>query len=190
MASSLEKLVAAPPPGATIDVAWRSFELRPKNAPPLPPDYLARIQAARPQLYAIAREHYGLEMNPGPFGFDSRPALVGAKVAEAAGVGPAYHAAAMRAYWQEAKDLNDRAVLGALATEVGLERAAFLAALDDPARNAQVEADIDLARQYGLNGVPALVFDNRYLVSGAQPLPVLTDVVERILAESDAAASA
>jgi predicted DsbA family dithiol-disulfide isomerase len=42
---------------------------------------------------------------------------------------------------------------------------------------------VELARQYGLNGVPALVFDNRYLVSGAQPFDVLRRVVDQITAE-------
>jgi predicted DsbA family dithiol-disulfide isomerase len=46
-----------------------------------------------------------------------------------------------------------------------------------------VQQDIDLARQYGLNGVPALVFDNRYLVSGAQPADMLRRVVDQIAAE-------
>lgn len=168
-----------------MDVVWRSFELRPKHAPPPPPDYLERIQAARPQLYAIARERYGLEMNPGPFGFDSRPALIGPKVAEGEGVGPAYQAAVMRAYWQEAQDLSDPAVLGTIADAVGLDRDAFMAALQEPDMVAAVDGDIELARQYGLNSVPALVFDSKYLVSGAQPPPVLVEIVERIVAERD-----
>lgn len=165
----------------TIQVQWRSFELRPKDAPPLPPDYLERIQAARPRLYAVAREQYGLELNPGPFGFDSRPALIGAKVAEAAGVGAAYQRAVMHAYWQEAADIADPAVLGAIAQAIGLDSADFLAALDDPAYIAQVDQDIAQARAYGLDGVPAMVLKGQYLVSGAQPLPVLQQVLGEIL---------
>ena len=46
------------------------------------PEYRARIEAARPQLYAMAREQYGLELNVGTFGINSQPALVGAKFAE------------------------------------------------------------------------------------------------------------
>jgi predicted DsbA family dithiol-disulfide isomerase len=47
-----------------------------------------------------------------------------------------------------------------------------------------VSADIDLARQYRLDGVPALVFAEKYLVMGAQPYNVLKQVVERVQAES------
>ena len=134
-------------------------------------------------LLQVARERYNRELNPGPWGIDSRPALVGAKFAEAHGAGPAYHDGVMRAYWQQARDISDRAVLAEVAAAAGLASTSLLAALDDPAYDAAVQQDIDLARQYGLNGVPALVFDNRYLVSGAQPADMLRRVVDQIAAE-------
>lgn len=172
----------APP----VEVHWRAFELRPQGSPPIPPEYRRRIEAMQPRLHAVAREHYGREINQGPSGIDSRPALIGAKYAESRGGGAAYHAAVMRAYWQEARDIGDRTVLAEIAAAVGLDRDEFLAALDDPAFDAQVQADIDQAHAYGLNGVPALVFDNRYLVSGAQPPDVLRSVVAQIAAERSA----
>lgn len=179
MASSLEKLVAS----HGVTVQWHSFELRPKDAPPLPPEYKEKILAGRPRLYAVARESYGLELNQGPFGIDSRPALIGAKYAEAQGVGAAYHDAVMRAYWLEAKSIEDREVLAAIAVAVGLDREPFLAALNDTALEQEVLNDIAWAHSNGLNGVPALVFQGKYLVSGAQPYDVLTRVVEQIRAE-------
>ena len=153
----------------------------------MPPEYLARVKAGRPRLLQIARDHYGLELNPGPHGINSRDALIGAKFAEAQGHGPAYHAAVLHAYWQRANDIGERVVLGMIAQSIGLEEAAFLAALDDPQYDQQVEADVEQASQYGLNGVPALVFNNKYLVSGAQPYEVLRQVVEKIAAEENSA---
>ncbi len=166
-----------------LAIHWRAFELRPAGGPPVPPEYRARIEAFRPQLLQVARERYTRELNQGPWGIDSRPALVGAKFAEAHGAGPAYHDGVMRAYWQQARDISDRVVLAEVAAAAGLASTSLLAALDDPAYDAAVQQDIDLARQYGLNGVPALVFDNRYLVSGAQPADVLRRVVDQIAAE-------
>lgn len=168
-----------------VTVQWHSFELRPQGSPPIPPEYLTRIEESRAQMQQLARETYGVEMNPGPFGKDSRPALVGGKFAEAEGRGPAYHARMMRAYWDEAQNIEDRTVLLRLAGEVGLDTTAFAAALNDPAYIRQVDADIALAGRYGLNGVPALVFDNKYLISGAQPPDVLRRVVDQIVAERD-----
>lgn len=149
----------------------------------MPPALRQRIEAARPQLYATARTQYGLELNMGPLGADSRPALVGDKFAEAQGVGPAYHQAVFRAYWQQAADIGDRSVLAAVAEGAGLGRSAFLAALDDSAYHAAVDADIAQAQAYGLSGVPAMVFAGKYLVVGAQPYPVLRQAVEQVLAE-------
>ncbi len=177
--ASLEQLEAS----HAVDVHWHSYELRPKGSPPMPAEYRARIDANKPRLYAMAREQYGLALNQGPFGIDSRPALAGAKFAEQQGMGRAYHHALMHAYWIDAQDIGDREVLADLAVSVGLERATYLASLDDPHYDEQVQLDIDQARQFGLNGVPALVFDNRYLISGAQPYPVLVQATEQVQAE-------
>ena len=151
----------------------------------MPPAYIERIKAGRPQLYALARERYGVELDQGPFGQNSRPALIGAKYAETQNKGDTYHNAVFEAYWLHARPIGDLDVLAEIAVEVGLEREAFLAALDDPQYDAQVEADVEQAAAYGLSGVPAIVFEQRYLVSGAQPTPVLQQVVDRIEAESE-----
>jgi predicted DsbA family dithiol-disulfide isomerase len=163
-----------------VEVVWRSYELRPQGSPPIPPEYLARIKATEPRLMKMAREHYGLELNRGPMGIHSRAALIGAKYAEAIGHGAQYHDAVFRAYWQRANHIEDMEVLAEIAQSIGLEREAFLAALHDKAYEVQVENDIEQAYQYGLTGVPALVFGARYLVSGAQPYEVLRQVVEKV----------
>jgi predicted DsbA family dithiol-disulfide isomerase len=177
--SSLEKLEAS----HDVDVQWHSYELRPKGSPPMPAEVKERIDANKPRLLEMAREQYGLELNQGPFGLDSRPALIGAKFAEEQGAGVAYHYAVMRAYWLDAKDISGASVLADIAESVGLAREGFLAALEDPRYDEQVQADIDQAREFGLNSVPSLVFDNRYLVAGAQPYPVLVQATEQVQAE-------
>lgn len=149
----------------------------------MPEAYRARIEASRPQLYRTAREQYGLELNAGPFGIDSRPALIGAKYAEAQGYGDQYHKVVFKAYWQDGQDISDLKLLADVAEGVGLERGAFLAALDNPAYDAAVAADIDQAQAYGLTGVPAMVLADRYLVVGAQPYAYLEQAVRQVLAE-------
>ncbi|KAA3665408.1 MAG: hypothetical protein DWQ04_00715 [Chloroflexi bacterium] len=167
-----------------VSIHWRSYELRPAGAPPISPEYRERILAARPQMIAMAREHYKLEINNGPFGIDSRPALVGAKFAESEGKGEAYHDAVFRAYWQEGQDIGETAVLTTIAQTVGLPQDAFLAALNDDQFENQVTADIEQAIAYGLRGVPALVYNNKFLVSGAQPYDMLVQVAEKAREEA------
>ncbi len=131
-----------------------------------------------------AREQYGLDLNVGPFGIDSRPALIAEKYAEAQGRGATFHKAVMQAYWQQARSIDDKAVLKEIVEQVGLSSENFDDVLANPAYNAAVSADVDLAREYGLTGVPALVFADRYLVVGAQPYEVLKQVAEKILEEA------
>ena len=150
----------------------------------MPPEYRARIEAGRPRLYAIAQEQYGLTLNVGPFGINSRPALIGAKFAEEQGAGDAYHDAMFRAYWQKAQDISELDVLADVATAVSLDADAYLAALDDPHYQSQMQADVEQAFAYGLSGVPALVYNNKFLVSGAQPYEVLVEVAEKAQQEA------
>ena len=131
-----------------------------------------------------AREQYGLDLNVGPFGIDSRPALIAEKYAEAQGRGATFHKAVMQAYWQQARSIDDKAVLKEIVEQVGLSSENFDDVLANPAYDAAVSADVDLAREYGLTGVPALVFADRYLVVGAQLYEVLKQVAEKILEEA------
>lgn len=163
-----------------IALRWRSYELRPAGSPPIPPEYLARIQAGQPQLARMMMEQHDVVLKQGKFGTNSRPALIGDKYAEAKGVGALYHAAVNDVYWLEGRAIDDLAVLSEIAESAGLERAAFLAALGDPAYEAQVDRDVEQARVYGFSGVPALIFEEKYLVSGARPYEFLAEVVDKL----------
>jgi predicted DsbA family dithiol-disulfide isomerase len=167
-----------------VTIIWRSFELRPANAPPIPDWYKERIIAARPQFEAMARERYDLEINSGPFGIDSRPSLIGAKFAEAQGKGRAYHDLAFRSYWQNALDISKADVLLEIAENVGLDQNAFTFALSNRLYIQQVDSDIRQAQIYGIQGVPAMIFEEKYLVSGAQPYEVLSDVIYQVSQEN------
>lgn len=171
-----------------VAVRWRSYELRPQGSPPIPPADLARIEASRPQFAQMMWQQYGVEIQQGPFGIDSRPALIGEKYARTQNLGDAYHEAVTQAYWLEGRSIEDRTVLREIAVTMGLDGDAFLAALTDSAYEAEVNADIQQASDYGFSGVPALVFNNRYLVSGARPYEVLAQVADKIEQEESSLA--
>jgi predicted DsbA family dithiol-disulfide isomerase len=168
-----------------IDLHWRAYELRPAGSPPIPPWYAARIEQARPRFHEMMQTTYGMTINEGRFGITSRKALIGAKVAEAhaADGGYGYHDAVLRAYWMEARDISELDVLREIAAAVGMDADAFVTALDDPAYDDAVSADVHEAALKGLSGVPALIFDGKFLLSGAQPVEVLRHVVERLEAD-------
>jgi predicted DsbA family dithiol-disulfide isomerase len=163
-----------------LDLHWHSFELRPAGSPPMPEAYRERIEAMRPRMEQMAQEVYNVTLKRPPMGVNSRPALIGMQYAQDQGVGLAYHEAVFRAYWQAERDIGDRAVLLELAESAGLERTGFAAALDDPAWLEAMLTDVEQAHAMGISGVPALIFERKYLVSGAQPVDALVNVVEQV----------
>jgi predicted DsbA family dithiol-disulfide isomerase len=89
----------------------------------------------------------------------------------------------LRAYFTDSLNLGDRKVLAELAAEVGLDQVETAAVLESNAYADQVNADIDAARLLNITGVPFFVFNNKYAVSGAQPGPVFTEVLDTVWAE-------
>lgn len=84
------------------------------------------------------------------------------------------------AYFVEGQDIGEEAVLRALAETVGMPGAIVDGALEDAAlREATEKLADDLASQ-GISGVPSLLLDQHFLVSGAVP----TDDLVRILPQA------
>jgi protein disulfide-isomerase len=86
-----------------------------------------------------------------------------------------------QAYFSEGKLISDRDVLNELASEVGVTGVDQLwegdLFVDD------VRHDEATAHSYGITGVPAMVFDGKYLVVGAQGVAGYTQALEQTWAE-------
>ncbi len=144
--------------------------------------YKERIAAAWPQTSQTAKERFGVEMEHHRWGIKSRWALEGAKYAEEKGFGDAYHQAMFKAHFIEDRDFGDLKILGDLAEEVGLDRAEFVAAIENGVYAEQVDTDVAQARAYGINGVPGTIVQDKYLISGAQPIEALQDILQQVKA--------
>lgn len=72
------------------------------------------------------------------------------------------------AYFQERKDLNDDAILADVANTVGLDRAEALKVLEDGRFADAIRQEEAFWTQNGIHGVPAVIFERRHLVTGAQ----------------------
>lgn len=113
----------------------------------------------------------------------SRPGLIAAKAAGKAGGDAAYWAmfdALQKKLFVENQDLEDPAVVEEAAREVGLDLASWRAFRDDPATERAVLDDVQLAQRYGVNVVPALVIDQKYLLSGALAREDIEAALKRI----------
>ncbi len=175
---SLKRLAETDP----VELHWRAFELRPEGAPPLPAEYRAQIQERRPAFAARVKRDYDVEINPGPFDIHTRALHQLKKFADAQGKGAAFNQAALDAYWLRAEDVSAAAVQQKLFEQVGL-KAEIADVLADENYLRAVLTDEQMAHANGIDGVPALVFAEKYLVVGAQPLHILRQVIAQTRAE-------
>ncbi|KAA2233983.1 DsbA family oxidoreductase [Salinarimonas soli] len=77
--------------------------------------------------------------------------------------------ALFHAYFEEARDIGDPAVLREIAAGAGLDRDAAMAAMEDDLLDRQVAELEAEAGESGISGVPFFIIDGQWAVSGAQP---------------------
>jgi predicted DsbA family dithiol-disulfide isomerase len=88
------------------------------------------------------------------------------------------------AYFTEGGNVADPAELAGYATDAGLDPDAAAEVLDGEAFDDHVAADIALAREREISGVPAFVIDDRFMIPGAQPVETFVAVLERARARA------
>jgi predicted DsbA family dithiol-disulfide isomerase len=118
-------------------------------------------------------------MRRAPFIANSRPALEAAEYAKEVGLHDPYHRATFSAYFDDQRNIGDRAVLKEIAEGVGLDWPTLEERLETGYYTELVERQIAEAHQLGLTGVPAYILD-RYLIVGAQPYEVFRHAMQRI----------
>ncbi len=86
----------------------------------------------------------------------------------------------MRAWYTEGASIGDHETLVALAVEAGLAEAAVRSLLSGDDHGIDVRTDVALATQIGITAVPTFVLDQKYSVSGAQPVEVMLDALRQV----------
>ena len=89
-------------------------------------------------------------------------------------------------YFTEQRDVSDEAVLLDAVERVGLDRDEAAAVLADQRFAEAVRTRENHWLSQGIQGVPAFIFNSRYLVSGAQDTAVFADLFDKLLAEKAA----
>lgn len=87
------------------------------------------------------------------------------------------------AYFTEGKNPSDREVLVAAAVKAGLDGAAARDILTSDRFATEVREAEQLWQSRGISSVPAIVIDERYLISGGQPPEVFEQALRKIAAE-------
>jgi predicted DsbA family dithiol-disulfide isomerase len=114
--------------------------------------------------------------------YNSRLAQELGKWADTQPGGEALHDALFRAYFVEARDISQPAVLLEIVERAGLPVDAAREVLERRTFRAAVDADWEASRRLGVTGVPTFVA-GRYGVVGAQPYEVLEELVRRAASE-------
>lgn len=176
--------------GNDVHVTYRSFELDP-NAPLHP----------RTSIHNLLAEKYGMSV-------DQAKALNDQVTQRAAAVGLTYHMDTMiltnsfdahrlthfaaehgkmpemaerlfQAYFTDSRHIGDRQTLAELAGDVGLSTAEALNALNSDEYSQAVRWDEQQAKQLGVRGVPFFLINQQYAVSGAQPVEVFLEALQK-----------
>jgi len=183
----LEKALALVGDGEVPEITWLPFQLNPD----MPQGGMPRAEYRRAKFGSLERgrqldarvvaEGAGegiafafdrIERTPNTFAAHQLIDL-----AQEKGVGDVVVDALFRAYFEEARDTGDPAVLLEVAEGAGLARAEVEARWADAGearRVAQLEEDM---KRLGIQGVPTFIVDRRFGVSGAQPPEALAAAI-------------
>ena len=160
------------------------FELHPEIPPEgrprdevLPPAYRARAEAGVNGLAA----QVGLQLRLHDRLINSRPALQAAEFAREQGQFDAMHRELFKAYWDEGRDVSNIAVLRDAAIRAGIDVPGMEAAVAANRFGDYLDARRSQAEDLMINGIPAHIIANRYLVMGAQPY----ELFERVMARAE-----
>ena len=97
--------------------------------------------------------------------------------------------ALLRAYHSDGRDPSNHDVLVETARSVGLDADAARKVLQSGDYADEVRAEEEEFQSHGIQSVPAIIFNRRYLVSGGQPVETFEQVIQQILAEGEPASS-
>lgn len=185
-------------PDADIEVVWRSFELD-ASAPVVPVETVAeslgrkygggpaagqamidRVEAVAAEEGMIWRHHSSLRVNT-----VTAHRLLHWALHEG---GPVLQGqlkqALLAAYFEQERNVADVDTLVELAGSVGLDQTRARQIVEGNEFAEEVEADVRQAAALGATGVPFFVVDQKYGISGAQPVEFFSQVIERAWDES------
>lgn len=195
----LEQALAATGAGAYI--LWHPFELNPA----MPAEgqnlreHIAEKYGATPEQSAQNRAHMqqmgadlGIDFQ---FGEDSRIVNTFAAHqlldwAQEKGLQHPLKLALFEAHFAQKRDVSQHEVLVEIAASVGLDRDEARQVLSEVSRASATRAKQQFWTERGISGVPAMVFEGKYLLTGAQGAENYAQMLHKVIAERTEQASA
>lgn len=176
------------------EITWHPFELNPQMVPEgeAISEHVARKYGASAEQGAANRqrlkdtgERLGFDFNYGPGmriynTFKAHQLLTWAGESQGSEAQTRLKMALFTAYFQDNRDVSDEEVLLDVVAQTGLDPEAGREVLNDPDNEAAVRAHLDHWIEQGISGVPAIIFDGKYLVPGAQEAETFVNVIRKV----------
>lgn len=193
--SALQQAIDRTGDAAEIALRIHPFELNPD----MPPggrnivEHLAPRLGASPEQLAASREALRAQAEAVGFvmaqtdesriynSFDAHRLLHWAGIE---GRQSALKRALLEANFTRNRDIGDTDVLVAAAEQAGLDGAEARAVIESGRYAGEVRAAEQLWVARGIDSVPAIIFDERYLVPGAQPVETFEQVIRKLAAQA------
>ena len=190
----LEEALARTQGTVEAEIHFQPFELNPQMAPEGENigEHIARKYGSTPEQSAANRQMIrdragalGFAMNSSADSriyntFDAHRLL---HWAEIEGKQAALKHALFTAYFTDQQDPSNHDVLVAVAEKAGLDGAAARAVLSSGRYAQEVRQAEQLWQSRGINSVPAIVIEDRWLISGGQPPEAFEQALREIAAE-------
>ena len=145
----------------------------------LPPEMRARMASPNNPLKARARD-LGLTMVERERIPSPRRAHECTEYARSQGRLEPFHAALLRAYWSDGKDIHDWGVLADAAAQAGLDANEMRSEVESGALRDAVDERVRAAHQLGIHAVPTFLIADRLIVQGAQTVDVFRRALQQL----------
>jgi predicted DsbA family dithiol-disulfide isomerase len=190
---NLEEAINLSNRGEDVNIEWKSFQLNPNlgNTAISTYDYLAQmrglnvdeIKGSFSNIEASGKEK-GIDFN-----FETALVVNTAaahrfiQLAKEKGKGNEAEEALFKAQFSDGRNVSSPEVLEEIGLSLGFTSAEIDSAQTEAKYQSGFEKDLYEAQQIGVRGVPFFVFDRKYAVSGAQPVELFVQTLEKSLNE-------
>ncbi len=191
---ALEQALAEVGDSIHAELHFQPFELNPQMAPEgeNKVEHLARKYGSTPAQAVANRE--SIRARGAALGFDFRFSLQDRVYntfdahrllhwAEREGQQHALKQALFDAYFTQGENPSDPALLVRVAAQVGLDPVRAQAILASDEFGAEVREREQFYTDHGIHSVPAVIINDRHLISGGQPAEVFAQALRQIAAE-------
>lgn len=178
-----------------VEIEWHSYQLDPSMPKEVNTktvyEYLAerkgitleQSKAMHQNVIEMAKEaglHYNFDSAKVANSFEAHRLI---QLAKTQNLGDMAEERFFKAYFIDGKNLCDTLTLIELGKEIGLNENRVKEVLKGTEFTNEVNQDISIANQIGVQGVPFFVFNRKYAVSGAQPVETFLNVLQKSFKE-------